>query len=218
LGLFPAAAATVDQGASAADPDEEEEDDDDPAVRAVQYLTRALRPLAGGETAAPKSLRAKKLARLPLAHPLADKPLRTVKFGAGGPHELLGLMHIDGVTQSGERSCIDWYRHDILPDIPETTANKRNHGESKFLCVLLDLMLRDPDIVASTKSGSSCLLDVVGRRSLLLHGMLAGTLDWSEGERLLPAAALKSGLLDATLAKKVAKLVKVDSKGKPKDA
>jgi hypothetical protein len=144
---------------------------------------------------------------------MAGKPVRVVKFGAGGPHEVLGLQHIDSVTQSGERSCMDWYKLDLLPEVPEEKDNRRVHGELKFLCFLIDLMLRDKELVESAISGQSSVLDVVGRRSLLLHGILTGTVQWSEGERLLPAGALKSSTIEPGLGKRLAKILKPEAKG-----
>jgi hypothetical protein len=145
---------------------------------------------------------------------MAGKPLRSIKFGAGNPNELLGLLHIDAVTQSGERSCMAWLKTDLLPDIGETKENQRNLGDLKYHCYIIDMMLRDEHLVASTRTGSSCVLDVVGRKCLLLHGILTGTLQWSDGEKLLPVGALKSSTIDPALSKRMLKLLKVDGKGK----
>ena len=187
----------------------DDDDDEDPGVRAARYLARALRQRAGPTgTATKASRKMKKLLKLGLSHPLANKPLKAVKFGAGKRDEMLGLEHIDSVTHSGERSVMQWLRDDVLLDISETASNKRNLGELKFLCFLIDLMLREPALVAATKSGSSSVLDVVGRRCLLLQGILTEELQWATGERLLPAATLKSSALDVGIKRRLDKMLK----------
>jgi hypothetical protein len=200
----------------------EDEADDDSGARAVKYLARALlRPSTAEGTANP-SRRAKKLAKISLSHPLGTKPVRTVKFGAGNPSELLGLQFIEYVTQSGERSCVSWFKTDLLPEVPETKENTRSLGDLKYHCFVIDLMLRDEHIVASTRSGSSCVLDVVARKCLLLNGIVTGTMQWQEGEKLLPIGALKSSTIDPAITKRLTKLLKPDSRsgssgGKGKD-
>jgi hypothetical protein len=143
---------------------------------------------------------------------MAGKPVRTIKFGAGNPNEMLGLLHIDAVTQSGERSCMSWLKTDLLPDIVESKENLRSLSDLKYHCYILDLMLRDTHLVELTRTGSSCVLDVVGRKCLLLHGILTGTLQWSDGERLLPVGALKSSTIDPAISKRVQKILKLDGK------
>ncbi len=192
------------------DSSSEDDDEDDPGVRAARYLARALRLHDAGQTGTARnsSRKVKKLRKLGLGHPLANRPLKVVKFGAGKRDDLLGLEHIDSVSHSGERSMMQWLRDDVLLDISETVSNKRNLGELKFLCFLIDLMLREPALVAATKSGSSSVLDVVGRRCLLLQGILTEELQWASGERLLPAATLKSSALDVDIKRRLDKILK----------
>lgn len=71
------------------------------------------------------------------------------------------------------------------------TRPPREVHELRFLVFVLDLALQDASCVEDTLSGSSMLVDILGRRLFASYQVLAGEMFWPVAERFLPVGAVK---------------------------
>jgi hypothetical protein len=116
-------------------------------------------------------------------------------FGAAGGQ--VGLLFIEYVTCSGERSLTSWLDNQFEEVMVAKhgsayrTRPPREVFELRYRVYELERLLRNATFVDATLCGSSTAIDDQGRRLFSLYQVLAADMPWHIAERFLPAGAVK---------------------------
>jgi hypothetical protein len=120
-----------------------------------------------------------------------------VEMGLGPSDGYAGLLFIEFATSCGRRSLVSWMENQFDKEMAVkhgasyATRPPREVHELRFLVFVLDLALQDASCVEDTLSGSSMLVDILGRRLFASYQVLAGEMFWPVAERFLPVGAVK---------------------------
>jgi hypothetical protein len=133
------------------------------------------------------------------------------KFLFGRKNRNYGLENIVEFTASGTRSMHSWFITERFED--KEASHLHATCELRFLCTVVDWLILDATFVDKTVSGSSRVLDLLGRRITQLAGVLKEEYSWSVGSLFLDASCVKPQFLTgearvevATHAKKLGKI------------
>jgi hypothetical protein len=137
-----------------------------------------------------------------LFHPHLDivtKPLSSYTLSKA--KEALGLDFINKVTLRGHQTAIRWMEQ--LKLLESAHVNSRN--ELRYNCLQLDHLMAIPEVVALALSLSTSVLEDLGRRLLMLYGVVVLGHKWDRVLSLMPDEARLPGTFNSVSELKILK-------------